>query len=140
MTAIVSSEIRRAFAGQDRSFLLRWGEIKALERACGCGIYGILKRLAGHEAYAGDIRDTVRLGLIGGGLTDAEATTLVLETVDTAPLNQHFALAAEIIKATIDGLPELDEVDREAAEDAAKKAAAESLSPETASPFTTTGS
>ena len=97
--------IRRPFAGQERAFDLRIGEIQALERACSCGIFGLLVRLGSHQAYAADIRETVQLGLVGGGETDASSTALIMQEIDGRPLAEHLPLAAEIIKSVIDGLP-----------------------------------
>jgi hypothetical protein len=116
--------IRRPFAGQERSFDLRIGEITALERACVCGIYGLVSRIAGHQAYAADIRETIRLGLVGGGMSDAESTRLVMASCDGYPLSQHLPLAAEIIQSVVDGLPVMEQPD---ADDDAKKAMPETL-------------
>jgi hypothetical protein len=119
--------IRRPFAGAERSFDLRIGEIQALERACNCGIFGLLVRIGSHQAYASDIRETIRLGLIGGGDTDTASTTLIMQEVDGRPLSEHLPLAAEIIKSVIDGLPKIEEAESGAEGDAtAKKAAPES--------------
>jgi hypothetical protein len=129
--------IRRPFAGRERAFDLRIGEIQALERACQCGIFGLLLRLGAHQAYAADIRETIRLGLVGGGETDAASTVLIMQEIDGRPLSEHLPLAAEIIKSTIDGLPKPEVVEEE--EDAAsKKAMAESLTPAASPPGTGT--
>jgi hypothetical protein len=101
--------IRRPFAGQDRPFDLRIGEITALERICACGIYGIVARIVTHQAYAADIRETIRLGLVGGGMTDAESTRLVMESCDGYPLSEHMPLAIDILKCVVQGLPAVSE-------------------------------
>jgi Phage tail tube protein, GTA-gp10 len=111
-----STLIRRPFAGQERSFDLRIGEIQALERACSCGIFGLLMRIGSHQAYAADIRETIRLALIGGGETDAASTTLIMAEIDGRPLSEHLPLAAEIIKSVIDGLPQQTEEEMAEAE------------------------
>lgn len=120
--------IRRPFAGAARAFDLRIGEIQALERACQCGIFGLLLRLGSHQAYVADIRETIRLGLVGGGETDAASTTLIMAEIDGRPLTEHLPLAAEIIKSVIDGLPQQTEEEGEES-GAAKKATAESMTP-----------
>lgn len=122
--------LRRPFAGAERAFDLRIGEIQALERACGCGIFGLLVRIGSHQAYASDIRETIRLGLVGGGETDAESTRLIMAEIDGRPLAEHLPLAAEIIKSVIDGLPKIEE------ETSAGKAEAGSLTPADSLPGT----
>jgi hypothetical protein len=103
--------IRRPFAGAERSFDLRIGEITALEARCGAGVYGVLQRLATHQAYAVDIRETVRLGLKGGGMTDKDSTELIQTEMDGSPLSEFLPLAADILNAVINGLPEPESAD-----------------------------
>ena len=98
--------VRAAFAGQDRTFRLRLGEIAELERCAGTGIGEIMMRLASHRFKQADIRDTVRLGLEGGGLPEPEATVLVMRYVDEEPLGEHLQLAADILSAAVSGVPE----------------------------------
>ena len=101
--------IRRHFAGLERPFDLRIGEITALERICDCGIFGIVQRIVRHEAKAADIRDTVRLGLMGGGLPEPEASALVRDNIDGYPLAHQLPLAADILMSVVNGLPPVEE-------------------------------
>jgi hypothetical protein len=129
--------IRRPFAGQERTFDLRIGEIQTLERACDAGIFGILHRLAAHQARLADIRDTIRLGLMGGGASDAEATRLVMDAVDNRPLAEALPLAAEILSSVVNGLPPIEAVEKD---DAEGKDGAESMIPAGSPPITGTAS
>lgn len=105
--------ISRPFAGRDRLFdIAPLGTIEALERACGAGMGEILGRLERLQFRHADIRETIRLGLAGAGMSDQEATALVMEAVDGRPVMQHLALAVAIMAAYAAGT-----------EDAAKKSA-----------------
>lgn len=95
-----TGEVRADFAGEERAFRIRLGEIRRIEDACGkAGIYAVQARLArgvlafaefsGLQAlaYAGDLRaDDVRevlyQGLIGGGMPSHEATRLIRREID----------------------------------------------------------
>ncbi|ACL62057.1 gene transfer agent family protein [Methylobacterium nodulans] len=92
------------FAGRRRKFELRLGEIGELERRCGAGIGAIMLRLANHTFYGADVRETVRLGLIGGGEDLAGAEALMRYTVDGFPLSTHLQLAADILSAAVAGV------------------------------------
>lgn len=99
-------EIRRPFAGRERTFKLRLGEASELERLCDAGIGAIMVRLATHQFKIADVREAVRMGLQGGGASEPEATALVMHNIDPNPLAQHIDLAAEIIGAYVNGIPD----------------------------------
>ncbi len=94
-----------AFAGRRRRFRLRLGQIEELERLAKAGIGEIMLRLAQHRFRAADIRETVRLGLEGGGLDEPSATALVMYHVDEAPISDHFQLASDVLSSAVSGIP-----------------------------------
>lgn len=94
------------FAGRRRKFELRFGEIEELERLAGAGIGEIVVRLGTHRFRQADIRETIRLGLVGGGLNEAEATAIVMYSVDGVPFGETIRLAADIMNALIKGIPD----------------------------------
>lgn len=103
-----------AFAGRRRTFRLRIGEMGELERLCDAGIGEIMLRLASHRFRVSDIRETIRLGLEGGGMAEPEATALVMRYVDDEPLSDHLQIAADILSAAVSGVPiEPGNADRE---------------------------
>lgn len=106
MSAMTKVFHRAPFAGQGRTFRLRLGEVGELERLCNAGIGAIAMRLATHQFYNADVRETVRLGLQGGGLDEPTATALIMSAFDDRPLSAHIELAALIIKAYLDGIPD----------------------------------
>lgn len=97
---------RGPFAGRERSFILRIGEVGELERLCNAGIGMIALRLSTHQFYVADVREAIRLALQGGGLGEPEATALVMSSIDENPLADHLDLAANIVQAYLNGLPE----------------------------------
>ena len=93
------------FAGRTRRFLLRLGEIEALEMVCRAGIGEIAQRLVMHTFKQCDIRETIRLGLQGGGLSEPESTAAVMAYFDEHPISPHVELASLIISAALAGCP-----------------------------------
>lgn len=92
--------ITRPFAGRDRLFdIAPLGTIEALERACNAGMGEILARLEQAAFRHADIRETIRLGLTGAGMSDGEATALVKEAVDGSPIVHHMGIALDIMLA-----------------------------------------
>lgn len=95
----------REFAGAEREFRLRLGDILDLEEACGkVGIGAIYLRLAGHQYFIRDIQHTIRLALIGGGLPATEAGELVRQRLDAGLLVELQGLAVDILVARFAGL------------------------------------
>ncbi|RVU17501.1 gene transfer agent family protein [Methylobacterium oryzihabitans] len=100
------TRVRAPFGGRERSFQLRLGEMAELERLCGAGIGEIMARLATHRFTVNDVWETIRLGLEGAGTTPIEAQALVMRYHPPAwPLGEFLALAAEIVTASVSGVP-----------------------------------
>lgn len=106
------------------------GLMLELEEKCGnTGVFEIADRLessivAGAEGRLGgrarvnDIRETIRLGLIGGGTPPAEAAKIVRDHVDTRPLLESALLAYNIVAASLRGV-QGDDVGKKQADRAA---------------------
>lgn len=119
-----TGESRVDFAGEERAFRIRLGEIRRIEKACGtpthpCGIGEVLRRLsrcvraveqvggidalaAGVEIHADDVRETIYQGLRGGGMADGDATALVRREVEdrgVQGLLDHAATALVVLWA-----------------------------------------
>jgi Phage tail tube protein, GTA-gp10 len=92
------------FAGDTRRFQLTRGGINELQQICNAGIGGIFKRVRNEDYTQADIRETIRLGLIGGGMDPASALALVRAAVDDQPLGPNVLLAALILHAINNGL------------------------------------
>lgn len=76
--------------GGEHEFLLDIGALRAIEDRCKAGVSVVYERLLGGEWYIDDIIQPLRLGLIGGGLTDRQAKALIESSYDVA---NYYALA-----------------------------------------------
>lgn len=117
------------FAGRTLKFELRIGEIGELERRCAAGIGEIMVRLAGHRFYAHDVVEPIRLGLVGGGLSQADAETLIRWNVLGRPLSENLQLAGGILEAAVTGVPMPGNPATEGASDAAPETSPSSIDP-----------
>lgn len=126
MTAITSLDLH--FGDGEYIFDLKLPQIVELQERRKCGIFKLYGRvLKGRylfegnavalsqegEAYAEDLFETIRLGLIGGGrgivngseveVSALAAKTLVERYCHCAPLRESWAVAAAILAAKIEG-------------------------------------
>ena len=118
------------FADSEYHFALLWPQIFELERNCGGrdaqgvlhgkSIFQIYEELGaglgltadgdtvfmgGGKAHAKDIRECIRLGLIGGGLTPIDAKQLVDDyCFPVRPLAEGLGVAWAILRAVIEGV------------------------------------
>jgi hypothetical protein len=100
------------WAGGEDQFCLTIGQILDLEIVCRAGIAIIANRLSGGEWGLSDLRETIRLGLIGGGMDPERAMSKVRNFVDTNPhgLAHSVLVAHEIICSALFGAPKDDPV------------------------------
>jgi hypothetical protein len=104
MTA--NGRIDLAWADGDHTFnIAKIGQILELEDKCGCGVIEVFNRLHENRWRFNDVRETIRLGLIGGGLTPAQALTLVKRYVDERPWAESVPVAVTVLMAAIVGVP-----------------------------------
>lgn len=97
-------------------FRLGLGELRSLQELCKMGPFGIYNRLLDGTFRLEDAIETVRLGLIGGGLTPAQAYQLCEAHVHPpVPLAETALLAKGILMVAMVGSPE-DPVGKVAAE------------------------
>lgn len=105
MSDTASTVVDAPLCGRRRRFQLRLGEIAELERLAKAGIGEIALRLATHRFTSADIFDTIRLGLAGGGETEAGSSAIVM-TLEGQPMAPYVGLAAQIVDACINGVPQ----------------------------------
>lgn len=85
-------------------FQLKLKQIADLQSLRGAGIGPIYSRVLTHQEFVEDCTETIRLGLIGGGLDPIEARRLVdLHAGDDMIHESRWALAAAILSACIFG-------------------------------------
>lgn len=114
--ANIAAEIELKWADGTYLFALKLKQIEELQRLCGVGLGEIAQRLLVERRwYAGDIVETIRLGLIGGGTPSVRARELIETYVDGHPLADprdpanHLMTAQAIITAAYFGVPETEE-------------------------------
>lgn len=95
------------WAGGEHQFCLaKVGLILDLEAKSDAGIATVMTRLGSGTFRLNDVRETIRLGLIGGGLAPDKAMQAVRNHVDENPLTSSVLLAYAIIEAVMVGVPD----------------------------------
>lgn len=94
------------WADGDHVFRTRLGEWREIQDKCGAGLVEILDRLQTAKWKVDDIREPIRLGLIGGGMIPTRALGLVRRYVDERPLAESLPVALTVLMAAIVGVPE----------------------------------
>jgi hypothetical protein len=94
--------------GGEHPFKLNIGELRALQAATGVGPLFLMGRIVGSQWLVDDIIDTVRLGLIGGGMPDKDAKMLTdrVFTENTPALYRSTLLATRILRDAVMGEPD----------------------------------
>ena len=95
----------REWGGVEQAFALDLGRIRELEDACGkTGVGAIFLRLGRHEHTVDDIYHTLRLGLIGGGMSQIEARRVMTRHFDTTPYELSASVALDVLTALYAGI------------------------------------
>jgi hypothetical protein len=89
--------IEGVWANDERRFRLNVGEILALEEKRECGIAAVYMRLSSFAWAEKDVRETIRLGLMGAGVDSKIARRLV----DTHVVSGNYLLNAEVARSII---------------------------------------
>jgi hypothetical protein len=80
-------------------------QVFELQDKCGCGVMEVFERLRANRWRFEDVRETIRLALIGGGKTPTEALTLTRRYVDNRPWAESVVVAQTVLMAAIIGIP-----------------------------------
>jgi hypothetical protein len=94
--------ITRDFADGTYSFRLAYGQWLELQEAVNAGPLELYVNLLQRKWRIQNIREIVRIGLIGGGATPADAIRLVRRYVEERPLMENVQLAIEIVAASLE--------------------------------------
>jgi hypothetical protein len=91
--------IRRFFGDGERDFALPTKMILELEATTQTGFGDLTRRMASHGYRFKDIAETIRLGLIGGGISTADAARMIATYVEDEgrPLIEAHMLALDIL-------------------------------------------
>lgn len=101
-----SGRIEIDWAEGTHGFRLAIGQLVELQERTGVGPAALWRRLVESEWKVGDLRETIRLGLIGGGATPAEALALVRDYVEARPLVESVPVAIAVVAAALYGAPD----------------------------------
>jgi hypothetical protein len=99
-----SATITMTWADGEHVFRLAWGQIVELQEKTGCGPQHLFSRIANGSWMAGDLSETIRLGLIGGGMEPLKALQLTRSYVQERPLLENQAPALAILGAALSGV------------------------------------
>jgi len=102
-----NARVELDFADGTYGFRLAIGELEELQEKTGVGPYALLRRLLANDWKIEDVRETIRLGLIGDGVKPNDALNLVRRYVDQrAEWINNSMLAQAIVSAALIGAPE----------------------------------
>lgn len=95
------------FGDGEYAFRLAIGQLEELQEKTDAGPYVVLRRLFDGTWRVADIRETIRLGLIGGGLEPLKALNLVRRYIDDrGSWLASASIAQAILGASLSGAPE----------------------------------
>ena len=95
------------WADGEHRFRIGLGEARELQEKTGCGPYFLQARMASGDWRVDDVRETIRLGLIGGGMEPIKALALVKAYVDERPLSlSNLPCARSILMAGFTAAPD----------------------------------
>ena len=98
-----SGKITLEFADGEYDFRLPIGQLVELQEKTGRGPAKLFEDLRSGTWLARDPSETIRLGLIGGGLKPNEAVKLVRSYVEERPLTESVFTAMAILAAALFG-------------------------------------
>ena len=99
--ASFDASVTRTWADGDYTFRLALAQMLELQDKTNAGPMELMSRIGSHRWRVQDLRETIRLGLIGGGLKPAEAVTLVQRYVDARPWEESVPVALDILVAAV---------------------------------------
>lgn len=99
--ANLAAEVTLEWGDGEKLFALKAAQIEELEKICDEGIGRICARVFSRVDFSyKHVRDTIRLGLIGGGSSAVEANRLVRAYVDGVPLDAQTDPSSPVKTAT----------------------------------------
>lgn len=98
--------ISLVWAGGENEFLLTIELLRALQQKTDCGPAWSLARLSSKQFFVDDVVETIRLGLIGGGMAPEEARKKVKSFVEDRPLTESVLTASAILMTVLYGVEE----------------------------------
>lgn len=81
--------------------MLNIGELRALEQKTNAGAFVTMTRLISSQWKIDDVISTIRLGLVGGGMSEQEARSIVDRALDLASAYKLAITAALILEHSL---------------------------------------
>lgn len=103
----LKAEVTMDWADGVYTFRLTVPRAIELEQVCAAPFAVILQRLETGAWHVEDVRQTIRLGLIGGGTKPADAVRLVRDYVDAFPLAESWPVARAVLAGLMFGFKEV---------------------------------
>ncbi len=104
------AQIRSKFADGDHTFAMTFNLAAQWEDENGKSLFRTYRRMLDGEFGLRDIREVLRLALIGGGKKPAEALKLVETYVEGQPLGEYQELSLMILHAAFYGESLMDDM------------------------------
>lgn len=101
-----NADVMIEWGGGQTLFRLGIGELEKLDDALDCGPAHLLEKIRTGTWRVKDLRETLRWGLIGGGLTPPEAAKQLALYFDGRPLMEAVLPAQAILIAVLAGAPD----------------------------------
>lgn len=99
-------DVTLTWADGEHTFRLPIGQLRELQEKTDCGPMELLNRFFRGTWRLDDVRETIRLGLIGGGTKPIDALALVGRYVDARPLAESVPVAQAVIGGLLFGSQE----------------------------------
>lgn len=122
----VLGAVSLAWVGGRHTFCLStYGSLKMLQEVCDAGPQQILNRLLGGNWRVDDVRECLRLGLIGGGMEPNKAMALVEASANIdARWIENLQVAKAVLLSALTAAPKGDQVGKKSAGETETKATA----------------
>lgn len=105
----LKTEVRLDFAGERRTFNLSpIACLRRLQDACDAGPQFVLNRLFDGSWRFDDLREPIIQGMVGGGMGQREAQSLVEKWLDPEPKQQFIPIAQAVLMAWLTGSEDED--------------------------------
>lgn len=104
-----SARFRGVFGDGPHDFQLLIGQLEELQEKCDAGPEEILDRVVEGRWRVADIREPIRLGLVGGGMAAVEALVLTERYAGPGQLMENKKLVISILGAAMMGAPDEDD-------------------------------
>jgi hypothetical protein len=104
-----SAKVTLPFGDGAHDFALLIGQLEELQEKCDAGPEAVFNRIASGTWMVADVRETLRLGLVGAGMESIKAAILVDRYAGSGSLAAHKDTAQRVILGALVGAPDEDE-------------------------------